>query len=171
MNSILLKLILGVGLLASVWAYYAFTQHEITSARAEAAAQTTRADNLSAQLTAAKQDVRLVTRYVDRVQTVHEKGATIVRRIPVYVPQTTVDSCTVNRGFVRVLNAAAASVDLPAGATALDAQPAGVGLDTVAASVSGNYTQANVTRQQLIALQAWVRAHSAPASSESTGPP
>jgi hypothetical protein len=171
MNSILMKLILGVGLLASVWGYYAFTQHEITSARAEAAAQRTRADNLSAQLTAAKQDVRIVTEYVDRVRTVHDKGATILKKVPVYVPQKTVAGCTINRGFVRVLNAAAASIDLPAAASAADAQAAGIGLDTVAGSVVGNYTKANAIREQLIALQEWVRAHSAPTSAASTGPP
>lgn len=171
MNSILTKLIIVAGLAASLCAYYAITQHQLRSARAEIVTQTTRADGLAAQLKAAQADTRIVTHYVDRMRTVTERGATIVQKVPVYVPQTVVAGCTVNRGFVRLLDAAATSVDLPAAASAADAAAAGIGLDAVAGSVVGNYTQANATREQLIALQAWVRAHSAPASTGSTGPP
>lgn len=170
MSSILRQLIIGVGLLASLWAYYAFTQHQLTTARADAAAQKVRVADLSAQLTAAQADTRIVTQYVDRVRTVTTRGATIVQKVPVYVPQTVVDGCTLNRGFVSVLDAAAAGVDLPAAASAADAAAAGIGLNTVASSVVSNYTTAHVIRAQLIALQDWVRAHSvAPATS--TGPP
>jgi len=171
MSSLLTKLLVALGLCASVWRYYAYTQHQITAARADAAAEVTRANDLAGQLKAAKADTRIVTHYVDRVRTVTERGATIVQKVPVYVPQTVVAGCTVNRGFVRLLDAAATSVDLPAAASAADASAAGIGLDAVAGSVVGNYTQANATREQLIALQAWVRAHSAPASTGSTGPP
>lgn len=171
MNSILTKLLIALALVASVWGYYAYTQHQIKTARADAAAEKTRADGLSAQLTAAKADVRIVTKYVDRVRTVQVRGATIMQKVPVYVPQTVVAGCTLNRGFVRVLNAAAAATDLPAAASAADAAAAGIGLDTVAGSVVGNYTTTHVIREQLIALQDWVRAHSAPASPGSTGPP
>jgi len=170
-SSILTKLLIALGVVASAWGYYAYTQHQLATARAAATTQKARADDLAAQLTAAKADVRIVTQYVDRVRTVTQRGATIVQRVPVYVPQTTVAACPLNLGFVRVLDAAAAGTDLPAAASAADAAAAGVGLDTVAGSVVGNYATAHVIRAQLIALQDWVRAHSAPASPASTGPP
>lgn len=170
MSSIVRQLIIGVGLLASLWAYYAFTQHQLTSARAESATEKTRADDLSAQLAAAKADTRIVTKYVDRVRTVEVRGRDIIQKVPVYVPQTTVAACPLNLGFVRVLDAAAAGTDLPAAATVADAAAAGVGLDTVAGSVVNNYTTAHAIREHLIALQDWVRAHSA-APAASTGPP
>lgn len=169
--SLLRQLLSGAGLLAALAAWYVFTQHQLAQARAEVIRAASRADGLSAQLEAAKQDTRIVTRYVDRVRTVHERGATIVQKVPVYVPRAVVSACTVNRGFVRVLNAAASSTDLPATATLADATAAGVGLDTVAGSVVGNYTTCHATAAQLTALQAWVRAHSSPVSPRSTGPP
>lgn len=170
MSNLVTKLLVALGLLASLWAYYAFTQQQLTDARSDAATQKTRADDLAAQLTAAKADTRIVTKYVDRVRTVTERGATIIQKVPVYVPQTTVAACPLNHGFVRVLDAAAAGTDLPAAASAADAAAAGIGLDTVANSVVNNYTTANSIREQLIALQGWVRAHSA-APASSTGPP
>lgn len=169
--SLLRQLLFGASLIGALALYLWWSHHRLVSAQAEAAIEKSRADGLVAQLDAAHQDARIVTKYVDRVRTVHERGATIVKKVPVYVPAQTVAACTLNRGFVRVLNAAAADTALPGAATALDAAPAGVGLDTVAASVVDNYTSANTIREQLIALQQWVRAHSAPARATSTGPP
>lgn len=170
--SVLRQLLFSAGLLAAIAGWLWWSHHRLVEAQADAQAAQARAEGLSAQLTAAQKDARIVTRYVDRVHTVRVRGATLIQKVPVYVPQTTADAGFVNRGFIRLLNAAAeGNVDLPARAGALDAQPAGIGLDTVAGSVVGNYTTCHATETQLTSLQEWVRAHSAPASESSTGPP
>ena len=60
----------------------------------------------------AQATVKVVTRYVDRVRVVREKGDTIIKEVPVYVPAQADAACTVNRGFVRLHDAAAAG-ELP----------------------------------------------------------
>lgn len=97
----------------------------------------------------AEKSVEIVTQYVDRVKVIHEKGVTIIKEVPVYVPS---DSCALPGGF-RVLHDAAATDSLPdpsrvADAPAVDAQ-------TATATVVDNYTTCNAIREQLIALQTW----------------
>jgi hypothetical protein len=170
--SLLRQIAFGLGLLAALAAWYLYSQHQLTTAREAAQTATNHARDLAAELDAARKDVRIVTRYVDRVHTIHERGRTIVQKVPVYVPQTADAACTVNRGFVRVHNAAAEGTDLPARASSADAAPAGVALSAVAGTVSDNYTTYHALAARLTALQEWVRAHSAPAPAASaTGPP
>ena len=49
----------------------------------------------------AQATVKVVTQYVDRVRVVREKGETIIKEVPVYVPVQADAACTINRGFVR----------------------------------------------------------------------
>ena len=58
----------------------------------------------------AQATVKVVTQYVDRVRVVREKGDTIIKEVPVYVPVQADAACSINRGFVRLHDAAAASV-------------------------------------------------------------
>ena len=60
----------------------------------------------------AQATVKVVTQYVDRVRIVREKGDTIIKEVPVYVPVQADAACTINRGFVRLHDAAAAG-ELP----------------------------------------------------------
>ncbi|MBU9606046.1 hypothetical protein [Burkholderia multivorans] len=109
-----------------------------------------------AERDAARRDVKIVTRYVDRVRVVREKGDTIVKEVPVYVDREADRACVVPLGFVRVHDAAAANV--PVGHPAsTDAAAAGVALSAVAATVADNYTSCHENAEQLIALQARVR--------------
>ncbi len=96
--------------------------------------------------------VRVVTEYVDRVKIVREKGAEIVKEVPVYVP---FGSCDLPGGF-RLLHDAAAGNTIPDPARIADAAP--VSAQTVTTAVIGNYTVCNETAEQLSGLQAWVRA-------------
>jgi len=56
----------------------------------------------------AQATVKVVTQYVDRVRVVREKGETIIKEVPVYVPVQADAACSINRGFVRLHDAAAA---------------------------------------------------------------
>ncbi len=100
--------------------------------------------------------VKVVTEYVDRIHVVREKGDTIIKEVPVYVPAQADAACTINRGFVRLHDAAAAG-ELPKPAGDANAPAAGLALSAVAGTVAGNYQSCHENAEQLRALQAWVR--------------
>jgi hypothetical protein len=104
----------------------------------------------------AQATVKVVTQYVDRVRVVREKGDTIIKEVPVYVPVKADAACTVNRGFVRLHDAAAAG-ELPEPARDFDAAAAGIALSAVAATVAANYQTCHENAEQLRALQVWAR--------------
>ena len=103
----------------------------------------------------AEATVQVVTRYVDRVRVVREKGDTIIKEVPIYVPVQADAACTINRGFVRLHDAAAAG-ELPEPARDADAASAGIALSAVAGTVAANYQTCHENAEQLRALQAWV---------------
>ncbi|KAG0164413.1 hypothetical protein DFQ28_005150 [Apophysomyces sp. BC1034] len=100
--------------------------------------------------------VQVVTKYVDRVQVVREKGADIIKEVPVYVTREADAACVLPRGFVRLHDAAAAN-EIPGPAGSADAAPAGITLSTAAATVADNYKRCNENAAALTALQEWVR--------------
>ncbi len=103
----------------------------------------------------AQATVKVVTQYVDRVRVVREKGDTIIKEVPVYVPVQADAACTINRGFVRLHDAAAAG-ELPEPAGDADAPSAGLALSAVAGTVTANYQTCHENAEQLRALQKWV---------------
>jgi len=105
----------------------------------------------------AQATVKVVTQYVDRVRVVREQGETIIKEVPVYVPVQADAACTINRGFVRLHDAAAAG-ELPKPTRDADAPAPGIALSTVAGTIAANYQTCHENAEQLRALQAWVRA-------------
>lgn len=103
----------------------------------------------------AQATVEVVTEYVDRVRVVREKGDTIIKEVPVYVPVQADAACTINRGFVRLHDAAAAG-DLPEPAGDADATAAGIAFSAVAETVTANYQTCHENAEQLRALQVWL---------------
>lgn len=158
--SLLRQILLGAGLLAALAGYLWFTHARLESAQARADTAETTATTLRGQLAAAKVSERIVTRYVDRVRVVRERGATITREVPVYVTPQADARCVVPLGFARVHDAAATGTDLPRPAGSADAAPSGVALSAVASTVVDNYTTCHATAAQLAALQEWLRANS-----------
>jgi len=102
----------------------------------------------------AQATIKVVTEYVDRVRVVREKGDTIIKEVPVYVPVQADAACTINRGFVRLHDAAAAG-ELPEPAGDPDAAAADIALSAVARTVAANYQTCHENAEQLRALQAW----------------
>ena len=99
---------LGVALIGFGWVKGAgHVQAQWDAAIQQQALQTAAARERHAQAT-----VKVVTQYVDRVCIVREKGGTIIKELPVYVPVQADAACTINRGFVRLHDAAAAA-ELP----------------------------------------------------------
>ena len=103
----------------------------------------------------AEATVKVVTQYVDRVRVVREKGETIIKEVPVYVPVQADAACTINRGFVRLHDAAAAG-ELPEPARDADAAAAGIALSAVAGTLAANYQTCHENAEQLRALQEWI---------------
>lgn len=99
---------------------------------------------------------RIVTEYVDRVQVIEKRGATIVKEVPVYVSAAADRACAVPAGFVRLHDAAALGLQPPGGSGAADETASGVALSTVAGTVTGNYTECHANAEQLRQLQAVV---------------
>ena len=104
----------------------------------------------------AQATVQVVTRYVDRIQIVREKGDTLIQEIPVYVPVQADAACTFHRGFVGLHDAAAAG-ELPTAPGDPDAPAEGLALSAVAATVVTNYQTCHENAEQLKALQDWIR--------------
>ena len=158
--TLLRQVLLGAALLGALWLYHVVTQQRVALAEARADAATAAQRDLAGQLAAAQASEHIVTRYVDRVRVVHERGGTLTKEIPVYVTAQADAACAVSVGFVRVHDAAAAN-DLPGPAGITDAQPSGLTLSAVAGTVVDNYVTCHAAIEQVKALQAWMRANQA----------
>ena len=142
---------LGAALLGLGWLKGA----EHIQARWDAAAQKQALQEARLREQQAQATVKVVTKYVDRVRVVREKGDVIIKEVPVYVPAQADAACTVNRGFVRLHDAAAAG-ELPTPTGDPDAAASGIALSTVAGTVAANYQTCHETAEQLRALQSWL---------------
>lgn len=117
----------------------------------------------------AEATTQVVTQYVDRVQVVRQKGADIIKEVPVYVTKEADSGCVVPRGFARLHDAAAAG-SLPESTGGTDAAPAGIALSAVAATVADNYERCHENATELIGLQDWVKAQQAATAGANPNP-
>lgn len=150
------NLLIILALLVMIAGYVLRQNHRVESAQESARLARVEAGRLASELAEAKLKERVVVRYVDRVQVVRERGATITKEIPVYVTAQADAQCAIPAGFVSVHDAAAQNVPLGEPAGDPDAPAAGVTLSAVAATVSDNYTTCHAIREQLIGLQEYV---------------
>lgn len=109
------------------------------------------------KLQLAQETTRTATEYVDRVQVVRERGATIIKEVPVYVTATADSACTVPAGFVHLHDAAASGDALAGFAGDPDAPAPGVTISAVAETNAANYATYHGTVAQVIGLQTLVR--------------
>ncbi|MCF3469165.1 hypothetical protein [Stenotrophomonas maltophilia] len=127
--------------------------------KANAALAKAVADNaaLASSLKLAEGTTRVVTEYVDRVQVVHERGATIVKEVPIYVTANADAACAVPAGFVQLHDTAASGSAAAGPAGDPDAPASGTPLSAVAETVTGNYAICHATAAQVVALQELAR--------------
>lgn len=104
----------------------------------------------------AEASVKVVTKYVDRVQIVKEKGDVLIQKVPEYISKDSDAKCVVPNGFV-VLHDAAAKGEVPDSTRDVNEAASGVALSTVGKTVTENYTTCHQNVEQLKALQEWVR--------------
>lgn len=154
-------LALALLLLASLYGFGDMRGRAVVNAKWKAAqamndAQLEAAKKVSAQIT-----TRVVIQYVDRVQVIHDRAATIVKEVPVYVTAKADAACVVPVGFVRLHDAAVQNEPLPAAAGSANDAASGVALSTVASVDAENFGTCHETAAQLTALQDWVASQAA----------
>jgi len=150
--------------LAAIGAGAAFQQRRISAAQADTVRIQRQLENVTGERDTARQErdaarnnVHIVTEYVDRVREVRVAGATITKEIPVYVTPEADAACPIPAGFVRIHDTAAANLPAQPAAGDPDAPAAGLTLSAVAETVADNYTTCHEVRQQVIGLQDYVR--------------
>ena len=158
--SLLRRGLFAIALLGALWLYHTITADRIANAEARAVSAEQRSRDLAGELATKNDGERIVTRYVDRVQIVREKGQAILQEVPIYVPASVDAACIVPAGFVR-LHDAVATAAMPDRPGTADAQASDLALSTVTGTVVDNYTTCHAIAEQLTALQDWVRLNSA----------
>lgn len=99
---------------------------------------------------------KVETRYITRVQVIHDAGTTIIKKVPIYVTHEDSSRCVVNNGFVQLWNDAN-KMQLSNSSSSSYATVSPVVLEDIAAQ---HVTEANLYYQQqaqLDALQDWIR--------------
>lgn len=102
-----------------------------------------------------KASVQTVTKYIDRVQIVKEKGDTIIKKVPIYVTKKDDTNCVINAGFVQLWNDAN-EMRISDAATTSNEAASPVVLTDVAAQHATEARIAHQTEEQLISLQNWI---------------
>lgn len=148
-----LKGISIISLMFGIYAQGAISEHDAYKVEIEQA----KAKIAQIEAKGAEKTVEIVTKYVDRVQVIKEKGSTIYEKIPTYITQKSDDRCIVPNGFV-VLHDSAAKNEIPGTTGAPNEGASEVKISRVAEVVVDNYTTYHEIAEQLKALQGWVRA-------------
>jgi hypothetical protein len=151
--SMLLKPIAGIlaALLLAALAVITWQRHQTTGLSSRLA--NAQANTVAAlfDASAARLDVSVITRYVDRVRVVHDTTHTLQREIPLYVTPATDRAFPLPLGFVRLHDAAATGV-LPGAARNTDAQASDVTAARAADVIAANYGTCLAIREQLNAV-------------------
>lgn len=98
-----------------------------------------------------KVSTKVVTKYIDRIQVVKEKGNEIVK----YINKESDSKCELPNSFV-VLHDAAAKNELPDTSRVADARASDIKLSGATTTIVQNYGTCWEIREQLKALQEWV---------------
>lgn len=117
-------------------------------------------DKIIAELKAnqGKETVRIVTQYVDRIKVVKEKGETIVQYVDKWITKENDAACILPKSFV-VLHDSAAKNTVPGATGDTDAATdSGIKLSTATKTITGNYGTCWEWKEQVIALQEWIKA-------------
>lgn len=101
--------------------------------------------------------VQVLTKYVNRVNVVKEKGEEIVREVPIYITKESDAKCVIPIGFVRVHDAATRGEKVPDSTGPANERPTDIKLSEATETITGNYGTCNQVREQLKSLQEWVK--------------
>jgi len=119
---------------------------------AEQQAEIARLQAASAEITA-----KVVTRYIDRTRVVKENSDAVIREIPVYITPEADAACTITAAAVLLHDAAAANQVPDAARLAHAGAASNITLSRLLDTTVTNYGTFYEVREQLRALQDWVR--------------
>lgn len=108
---------------------------------------------------AAEASATVVTKYVDRVKIVRQKGKEIIKEVPVYVTKEADANCTIPDGWVYIHDKAASGLSetrVPKAPGNPNEASTGVTLSSAAETITLNYLQYHALVEQLTALQNWI---------------
>jgi hypothetical protein len=103
-----------------------------------------------------EETVKVVTKYVTKVQIVKEKGDVIIKEVPKYITKESDAKCAIPNSFV-VLHDSASKNEVPDTTRPVDEGTSTTKLSTVTETVVGNYSVCHQNAEQLKALQEWIR--------------
>ena len=118
---------------------------------AEAKLEMAKKETASAEVT-----TKIVTKYINKVQIVKEKGDDIIKQVPVYITKDADAKCDVPTGFV-MLHDSASRNEVPDPTRKVDGTTSSVKISGVAETVGENYNTYHEVAEQLKSLQKWVR--------------
>jgi hypothetical protein len=144
-----------LAIVAGAFAAGAWTAHQFHKADLVAQVNAARAEEQGRF----KLVIRTETEVQERIIKVREKGKEIIREIPVIVTKEVEKACPqgMPHGFVRLHDAAARNAT-PGPSPIPDAAPAGVTIAQTSSTITDNYTECHVWREQVIGWQRYYKA-------------
>jgi len=108
------------------------------------------------EVASAEVTTKIVTKYINKVQIVKEKGDDIIKQVPVYITKDADAKCDVPTGFV-MLHDSASRNEVPDPTRKVDGTTSTVKISGVAETVIVNYTTYHQVAEQLKSLQEWIK--------------
>ena len=105
---------------------------------------------------ASEKTVEVVTKYVETVKVVKEKGDVIREKVPVYITKEDDARCVIPNGFV-IVHDSAVQNRVPEGTGNPNEGASGVELSEATKVIVDNYNKYHEVVEQLRALQNWVK--------------
>ena len=102
-----------------------------------------------------KNSKQVVTKYIEKVKVVKEKGNVIIKEVPKYITKDADANCVVPKSFV-LLHDSAAKNEVPDTSKGTDGTTSGVNLSAVGETITINYNNYHQLSERLKALQDWV---------------
>jgi hypothetical protein len=104
----------------------------------------------------AESSVKVVTKYITKVEVVKEKGDLIAKQIPNLISATADGQCVIPNGFV-LLHDSASRNEVPDASGSTNEGTSEVKLSGVGKTITENYTTYHQVAEQLRSLQEWVK--------------
>lgn len=99
---------------------------------------------------------KIVTKYIERTKVVKEKSNAIIKEVPRYITKNADANCTIPKSAI-VLHDAASQNRVPDSTTGIDEGASGVTLSRLLDTTVLNYGTFHEVKEQLKALQDWVK--------------
>lgn len=159
--SIAYKVLAGLLLLIAVGvAGYSFGHH-VEALAFDAYKSNLKKASSDQKAASAEVTTKIVTQYIPQIQVVHDVGATIIKKVPVYVTKEDDARYQLPSGFVRLHDAAAIGMPLPAASATVLAEPSPVEISTAANVIASNYQLCRTEREKYMALWQWTQQQAA----------